>query len=323
MNAPVFRAAAMSAALTVAAGGIASTALAPPPAPSLVPARVGGSVSYHYDAIETGPRGTTTTRAVLTLTRVVNDRVTITVTPDEGPATAVVARLGRDGALQADATNAPSSDIPMDRPLGGLPGDARGFVPARAARVAIPDSVRVLGALLASRPATGTNARTWPFATVVQSSESSVAMTARAGDSHGTETTLIADGSGEVQIAAARDSAAAQPRSDGGTRSGGGQGGGGQRGGVLFPGGGQGGQGGGVYGSGRGRRGGQGGGQSPGGQTSGANDQQRLVPATVSLHVESTFRAGRLILARGSDAATSHAAGGDVATTVRWTLTAL
>jgi hypothetical protein len=102
-------------------------------------------------------------------------------------------------------------------------------------------------------------------------------------------------------------------------------------GGVLFPGGGQGGQGGqggGVYGSGRGRRGGQSGGQSPGGQSPGAQgsgsvDPQRTVPVTVSLHVESTFRAGRLVLARGSDAATAHAVSGDVTTTLRWTLTAL
>jgi len=306
----------MSAALTVFAGGIATAALAPPPAPSpatsLIPAHVGGSVSYHYDAIETGPRGTTNTRAVLTLTRVVNDRVTITVTPDEGPATAVVARVGRDGALRADSTDAPSSDIPLDRPLGA------GFAPAREAHTAIPESVRVLAALLASRPATSTNARTWPFAAIVQSSESSVAMTARAGESHGTETTVIADGSGEVQVAASRDSAATpQPRNDGGQRGGG----------VFFPGGGQGGQGGqggGVYGSGRGRRGGQGGGgQSPGGQSSATADQQRTVPATVNLHVESTFRGGRLVLARGSDAATTHASGGDATTTVRWTLTAL
>ena len=320
----------MSAALTVSGAGTATAALAPPPTPSLVPARVGGSVSYHYDAIETGPRGTTTTRAVFTLTRVVNDRVTITVTPDEGPATAVVARFGKDGALRADSVDARSSvrpaggaadasDIPLDRPLGGLPGDARepsrysvaGFTTNLEVRPEIPQSVRVISALLATRPATVTSARTWPFAATVQSSESSVAMTGRMGDARGTETTVIADGSGDVPIAAARGGA-------GGT-------GGGQRGGgVFFPGGGQGGQGGGVYGSGRGRRGGQGGGgQSPGGQNPAPVAQQRTVPATVNLHVESTFRAGRLALARGSDAVTTHATGADVTTTVRWTLTAL
>ena len=74
----------------------------------------------------------------------------------------------------------------------------------------------------------------------------------------------------------------------------------------------------------RGRRGGQGaGGQGAGGQSSGATGQQQSVPATVSLHVESTFRGGRLVLARGSDATTTHDVGGDVASTVRWTLTAL
>ena len=294
----------MSAALTVAAGGIAPAALAPPQNASLVPARVGSSVSFHYDAIETGPRGTTTTRAVLTLTRVVNDRVTSTVTPDEGGATAVVARLGRDGALRDDASDARSStrpagsgadasDIPLDRPLGGLPGDApgpsrysvAGFTTNLEIRPEIPQSVRVLTALIASRPAPGTNARAWPFAANFQSSESAVAMTGRAGESHGAETSLAADGTGEVQVAAARD-------------------------------------GGGVYGSGRGRRGGQSGGaQSPGGQS--PAEQQRTLPATVNLHVESTLRAGRLVLARGSEAATTHAPGGDVVTTVRWTLTAL
>ena len=349
MSAPVFRAAVLSAALTLSAGGIANAATSPPPNPSLIPARVGGSVSYHYDAIETGQRGTTTTRAVLTITRVVNDRVTITVTPDEGPATAVAARLGRDGVLRPDyadsrssvgpAGGGPTSDIPMDRPLGGLPGDApgpsrysvAGFTRNLEIRPAIPESVRVLAALLASRPAAGTNARTWPFAAAVQSSESSVPMTGRAGEARGSETTVVADGSGDVLIAAARDGFATQPRSDGSQRDGSQRGGGQRGGGVLFPGGGQGGQGGeggGVYGSGRGRRGGQGGGQSaggqsPGGQSSGSAEQQRTVPATVSLHVESTFRGGRLVLARGSDTATTHATGGDVTTTLRWTLTAL
>ena len=317
----------MSAALAVSAGGIAAAALPTPPMPSLIPARVGGSASYHYDAIETGPRGTTTTRAVLTITRVVNDRVTITVTPDEGPATAVAARLRRDGALRPDFANArnsagpgggvaPAPDIPLDRPLGGLPGDApgasrdsvAGFTTNFEIRTPIRESVSVLAALLASRPAAATNARMWPFAASVQSSESGVPMTARAGETRGTETTFVADGSGEVLIAAAR----------GGSQRGGG---------VFLPGAGQGGaggqgQGGGVYGSGRGRRGGQGG-QNPGGQTSGSADQQRAVPATVGLHVESTFRGGRLVLARGSDATTTHATGGDVATMVRWTLTAL
>lgn len=298
----------MSAALTVSAGGVAHAAISTQPNPSLIPARVGGSVSYHYDAIETGQRGTTTTRAVLTITRVVNDRVTITVTPDEGPATAVAARLGRDGALRPDYADARSSagragggdataDIPLDRPLGGLPGDApgssrysvAGFTRNLEIRPAIPESVRVLAALLASRPAAGTNARTWPFAAAVQSSESSVPMTGRAGEARASESTVVADGTGDVLIAAARDGFATQPRSDGSQR-------------------------GGVYGSGRGRRGGQG---------SGSAEQQRTVPATVSLHVESTFRGGRLVLARGSDAATAHATGGDVTTTLRWTLTAL
>ncbi len=138
--ASVFGAAAMSAALTVSAAGVATAALAPPPIPSLVPAHVGSSVSYHYDAVETGARGMTSTRAVVTLTRVVNDRVTVTVTPDEGPATAVVARLGRDGTLRADPAGArtpggpggegagrtgggaDATDIPLDRPLGRTPG---------------------------------------------------------------------------------------------------------------------------------------------------------------------------------------------------------
>ena len=220
MSVPVFRAAVLSAALTVFAGGIAPAALQPPSAPSLIPARVGSSVSYHYDAIEAGPRGTTATRAVLTITRVVNDRVTITITPDDGRAAAVAARFGRDGALRpdyADGRSAPgpaggspaASDIPLDRPLGGLPGDApapsrysvAGFTRNVEIRTPIPESVRVLAALLASRPAAATNARTWPFAAAVESSESSVPMTARAGESRGSETSVVADGSGEVLIA--------------------------------------------------------------------------------------------------------------------------
>ena len=70
------------------AGSLAATT-APPLAaatPSLIPSHVGASVSFHYDAIESGPRGAGGTHAVVTLTRIVNDRVAVTISPDEGQA---------------------------------------------------------------------------------------------------------------------------------------------------------------------------------------------------------------------------------------------
>ena len=349
--------------------GAATPKPAPRPAPapaapsSLIPARVGASASYHYDANETGPQGTTSTRAVVTLTRVVNDRVTVTVTPDDAAPAASVVRIAADGSLAIEggadrvaraAANAGGSDIPLDRPLGGLPGDTRGgqaggAAPSnggggyganagaasygtggavRPARPALPESVRVMVALVAARGAAGANAKAWPFTAGVGSS-GAVPMTAHLGEPHGGELTVVADGSGETRLPSSdarvpEERRRDRPRRRGrsarrcrraarrrrllpqrrpewhrpGRRSGGG-----------------------VYGGGR-RRGGQGG-QGGGAQGAGGYAQQQGAPATVTLHVESTFRNGRLVLAHGSDATVAHASGADATTTVRWTLTAL
>lgn|GEM_PF-6486405 len=312
------------------------------PSPSLIPSRVGGSVSFHYDTIENGANGTGGTHAVLTLTRIVNDRVAITIGPDEGQATAVIARVQSDGSLRFDQAGArrPQAgygaervdpNLPLDGPIGGLPsgggttgqgqgqtqqgqGQGRsqgqygrgqyGGAPA-AARVEIPAGVRILSALIAARPASGTGS--WPFSVAFGSADPGVAMVAKLEKAVGTEATVVADGTGEVRMAGAA-TATAQP-ADPQTGTGG-------------------------YG--RGRRGGQGipgqgipgqGGQGQGGYGQGgyaAPQVPQSIPATATLHVESTFRGGRLQLARGSETMVVHgAAGGDTSTSVRWTLTAL
>jgi hypothetical protein len=347
------RAAAVCGALALATGTAAHAAPAPAPqaglpALALVPAHVGGSISFHYDANESSPGGPGATHAVVTLTRVVNDRVAITLTPDEGSPTAAVARIENGGGLrlesgsrfargEAPANGGPRTndgDIPLDRPIGGLPGQTgsasggyggrgqgtggygqrgqpAGTFDRSAQRSAVPSGIVVVAALVAGRSQAPASARGWSFST--PAGNAFVPMTARVESLRSGVASIVADGSGEIQVASG-EAAVPQPQQSppggygggyGGRRRGGnGQGG--------YGGNGQGGYGGnGGYGNGNGGNGN--GGYAP---------QSSTVPATVAYHVESTFRGGRLTLARGSETTTPHG-GSQSPTTVRWTLTPL
>ena len=326
-------------ALTLAGSLAATTAptLAPKPAlpsPSLIPSRVGASTSFHYDAIENGPNGSGGTHAVVTLTRIVNDRLAITISPDEGQAVAVTARVQGDGSYRVDRTDArrqqatfgggraADPNLPMDGPIGGLPGGAggtgQGQYPGQgqgqgrgqygqaqygggavAARVEIPAGVRVLSALIAAR--TSASMGSWPFTVALGASEPGVAMIAKLEKTAGSEATVVADGTGEVRIAPA--TAAATQRSPQQT----GTGGYGRRRG----------QGQGIPGQGQGAPG-------QGGYGQGNYPAPQALPATATVHVESTFRGGRVQLARGSETTVVHGGvSGDTTTSVRWTMTAL
>jgi hypothetical protein len=331
--------------LTLAGSLAATTAptIAPKPAlpsPSLIPPRVGGSVSFHYDANENGPSSAGGTHAVVTLTRIVNDRLAVTISPDEGQAGVVVARVQSDGSFRVDraesrrpqatygADRAGDPNLPMDGPIGGLPGGAgsagrgqgqypgQGQGPSRgqygqarygggpaAPRMEIPAAVRVLSALVAARSSASMGS--WPFAVALGSGDPGVAMIAKLEKTAGSEATVVADGSGEIRIAAA-PTVATQPSYP---QTGTGGYGRGPRGGQ-----GQGGYGQGGYGQGGYGQGGYGAPQAP-----------QTVPATATLHVESTFRGGRVYLAHGSETMVVHggSASGDTTSSVRWTLTAL
>ncbi|HEX3466201.1 MAG TPA: hypothetical protein VHS78_19280, partial [Candidatus Elarobacter sp.] len=328
-------AAALSAAFALTAATAAGAAPAPQtalPALALVPPRVGGSVSFHYDANESSAQGASQTHAVVTLTRVVNDRVAITVTPDDGSPSATVARI-ENGALRLDAgarasraesprSDAPRGDdaqIPMDRPIGGLPGGTAPTGPgqggygqggygqgrsgqggygqggygqgsgaygqrfgAAAERRAVPSSIAVIAALVAGRSGAGSAARSWSFATVAAGANGSVPMTAHVESLRDGVASVVADGSGQVELASAETAVPQQLSQNGGY-------GGRRRGGQ----GGYGGQDQGGYG-----RTGQGGNVGPGqggyGQGGGYAPQRTMTPATAAFHVESTFRGGRL-----------------------------
>jgi hypothetical protein len=340
-------------ALTLAGSLAATTAptIAPKPAlpsPSLIPLRVGASVSFHYDANENGPSGAGGTHAVVTLTRIVNDRLAITISPDEGQASAVIARVQSDGSFRFDGTDsrrpqatygaerAGDPNLPMDGPIGGLPGGAgaagqgRGQYPSQgqgpsrvASRVEIPAGVRVLSALVAARSSASMGS--WPFSVTLGSGDPGVAMIAKLEKTAGSEATVVADGTGEIRIAAAA-TAATQPSYP---QTGTGGYGRGRRGGQGqgIPGqGGSGQSGSGRSGSGQGGSGQGAPGQGGYGQGGYAAPQApQTVPATATLHIESTFRGGRLQLARGSETMVVHggSASGDTTTSVRWTLTAL
>jgi hypothetical protein len=380
MNARI-RVAAACGALALAAGTAAQAAPPPPtqaglPALALVPAHVGGSISFHYDANESAPGGPGATHAVVTLTRVVNDRVAITLTPDEGPPAAAVARIENGGALrlesgsrfargEAAANDGPRTDgdVPLDRPIGGLPGQtgsapggyggsgqstggyggrgqgtggyggrgqgtggygqrgqSAGTFDRPAQRSAVPNGIVVVAALVAGRSQAPASARGWSFST--PAGNAFVPMTARVESLRSGVASVVADGSGEIQVASG-EVAIPQPQQSpaggyggyGGRRRGGnGQGGYGGTGQGGYGGTGQGGYG----GTGQGGYGGNG-----QGGYGGYDPQSSTVPATVEYHVESTFRGGRLMLARGSETTTPHGGAAQSPTTVRWTLTPL
>ena len=344
------RTASLLAVLLAGTAAVPSAQLSPPPSPSLVPARVGASVSFHYDAIENGPNGAGGTHAVVTLTRIVNDRLAITIGPDEGQAVAVTARVQSDGSYRIDRTDArraPATfgdgrtgdpNLPMDGPIGGLPGGAggagQGQYPGQgqgqgrgqygqaqygggsaAARVEIPAGVRVTSALVAAR--TSASMGSWPFTVALGASEPGVAMIAKLEKAAGGEVTVVADGTGEIRFAPATSAATQRTSPQTGTggygRRRGGQG-------QEIPG--QGGSGQGGYGQGGAGQGAPG--QGGYGQGGYAPQAPQAVPATATVHVESTFRGGRLQLARGTETTVVHGgASGDTTTSVRWTMTAL
>ncbi len=320
----------LAALVAVALAGMPASAAVPAPrvippraTASVVPVHVGMSLAYRYELEQTGPRGTTTTRASVALTRVAGDRVTVTLTPETGEPTALVGRIATDGTLHLDTptdergAGASAADVPQDTPLGGLPDDPRGNGASQAGtgaaggRGAQTPAWAALASLLAFRATGGTTTPSWTFSAPVGPAGTGavplLALTARATTAqNGLVETVVADGRGDVQLAAASGSPGAYGgRGTGGTRRRGGTQGGG------YPGGGQGG-----YPS---RRGGQSGGQSsPDG--SGGIAAGRTVPATVVLHVESVFRDGRLASARGTQTSTLHAGGSDTTAIVRWTL---
>ena len=360
----------LTAAIAAAAlAGTPASAAVPTPkvipprtAASVIPARVGASLAYRYDLDQSGPRGTTM-HASVALTRVASDRVTVTLTPDAGEPVAVVGRVATDGTLHLDppgadgGVGASDSDLPQDTPLGGLTDDPRGASPSQAGagggryggaggtasgRGALQGpSWSALASLLAFRATGGTTAPTWTFSAPVGPAGTGavplLALTARATTANnGSLETVVAEGRGDVQLAAGTGSSGTfGGRGSGGTRRrgggypGGGYPGGGSSGGGSPTGGGSpdgGSPNGGSAGGGQGgypsRRGGQDG-QYPGGGSGGVAG--RTVPATVALHVESVFRDGRLQSARGTQTSTLHAGGTggtDVTTTSHWTLSA-
>lgn len=90
-----------------------------------LPAKTGESFSYRYDAT-VAPAGSSV-HAIVTLTRVAPDRVTLTVTPEDGQPVAYAANITQNGALQPIAARGTGqrtdaqSPTTEATPLGGIP----------------------------------------------------------------------------------------------------------------------------------------------------------------------------------------------------------
>lgn len=217
------------AGLPAAAAVPAPKVIPPRATASVIPVRVGMSLAYRYELEQSGPRGTITTRASVALTRVASDRVTVTLTPETGEPTALAGRIATDGTLHLDAPadargpDAGTADLPQDTPLGGLPDDPRGGqagtgggyggrygsgAGGAGGRARQTPAWTALAALLAFRVTGGTPTPSWTFSAPVGPAASGsiplLALTAHASTAqNGLVETVVADGRGDVQLAAA------------------------------------------------------------------------------------------------------------------------
>lgn len=287
--------------------GIATAAVS---VPAIVPALTGGSAAYRYDVDEHGPRGDSSTHETIVITRLAGDRAVITVVPENGPPSALDAGVAPGGALVA-ATRmprpAPTGEIPLDRPLGGLPDDpASSPSPRPSPTASVPLALRAVSAILAT-------VRTTPGASWAAASETgaeALSLTARVSRGTGANATLVADGTAAIP-GSTRGTGEGQGQAQGqGQRHGGGYGRGGGGGGIFglpFPVGHQGGMG-------SGSRGGNG---NSGGQRGNA---PQAAPTQATVHVETTLKDGRFAAASGTETGTSQ---GATTVTRTWQLTRL
>jgi hypothetical protein len=147
-----------------------STDAATLPASGFIPARIGSTASYQYDATESGTSGNISIHTSLTISRTSADKLSVALKTADGKSAEREALIGDDGSLQPFAprslgTPSPSptpTQAPRHRPIPTITESPR--PKARHEPPAIPEPVLEVAAMLAAAETEGTYPRTWRHA---------------------------------------------------------------------------------------------------------------------------------------------------------------
>lgn len=172
---------------------------------AFLPAKVGDSVTYRYEATESGSHSSGTTREAITLTRASSDDVAIDMLPNAARTAPTTAMIMEDGTLQAITPQETPARIASPSPSPSAKGRARvprgsqpSFQPVLIptaipeARARFPQALSEVLSLLVTAGAPGEFPRTWIFTPSTLSGPLTLSLS-RSVD--GERTTFVADGS--------------------------------------------------------------------------------------------------------------------------------
>lgn len=192
--------------------GELSTVAATLPASGFIPARIGATATYQYEATESGTTGNASVHTSFAITRTAVDEISLALQATNGQRVTREALIGDDGSLQPFAPrNSPTpspSATPTEAPRRRvIPTITDSPVPRmRTELPAIPEPVLELAAMLAAASADGTYPRTWMHG--LNATDVPFVMSLSRSDS-GPVSILVADGGGSGNMihleATARD----------------------------------------------------------------------------------------------------------------------
>jgi hypothetical protein len=176
-----------------------STIAATLPVSGFIPARVGTTATYQYEATQSGTTGNVSVHTSFAITRTAADEISLALQAPDGQRVTREALIGDDGSLQPFAprnspTPAPSAtptETPRRKPIPTITDSP---VPrARTELPGIPEAVLELAPMLAAAGAEGAYPRTWTHA--LSASDVPFVMSLSRSDT-GPVTILVADGGG-------------------------------------------------------------------------------------------------------------------------------
>gem|GEM_PF-4998922 len=169
------------------------------PVSGFIPARIGSTAAYQYEATESGTTGNVSVHASFTITRTAADEISLALQLPDGQRVIREALIGDDGSLQPFAprnspTPAPSA-TPTETPRRRvIPTITDSPVPrARTELPGIPEPVLELAPMLAASVPDGTYPRTWMHA--LSASDVAFVLSLSRSD-NGPVCVLVADGGG-------------------------------------------------------------------------------------------------------------------------------
>jgi hypothetical protein len=180
-----------------------STIAATLPISGFIPARIGTTATYQYEATESGTTGNVSVHTSFAITRISADEISLALQAPDGQRVIREALIGDDGSLQPFAprnspTPGPSAtptETPRHRPVPTITDS-----PAPRARTelpGIPEPVLELAPMLAAAVADGIYPRTWMHA--LNASDVPLVLSLSRSDS-GPVSILVADGGGAGSV---------------------------------------------------------------------------------------------------------------------------